>query len=291
MDWLTDGENWPNRNVSRFVNHAGTRWHLQQMGEGPDVLLLHGTGATTHSYADMLPLLAQHARVTALDLPGHGFTTALGHSRPTREGVAEGIAGLLANEGIRPHIIVGHSAGAAVSVELAATKLLEPRGLVVINGSFYPFPGPAQYLFPAMAKMLFLNPFVPSLFAARAQNPAAVRRLMNSTGSRLSEGQMALYEQAFRSRAHVEGTLQMMANWDLVPVKQRLASLEMPVLQVIGMQDGTVRPSGAKKTAAILQHGEILEFEACGHLVHEEQPKKVAKSIRDFAEKIDGTTK
>jgi len=234
----------------------------------------------------MMLLVGKFARVSALDLAGHGFTTALGNSPPARDGVAAGIAGLLESEGVAPQIILGHSAGAAVTVELAAAGLVRPRVLVVINGSFYPVPGRGRDAFPAMAQMLFLNPFVPGLFAARAQKPEAVRRLMNSTGSKLTPAQMALYEQAFRSRAHVEGTLQMMANWDLVPVKERLASLTVPVLQVIGLDDGTVRPSGAKKTAGLLKQGETVEFPGLGHLVHEEKPREVAQTVYDVALKI-----
>ncbi|MFN5717015.1 MAG: alpha/beta fold hydrolase, partial [Bradyrhizobium sp.] len=72
--WSRDGTDWPNRNASVFVEAAGIRWHVQRMGEGPSLLLIHGTGAATHSWRDMLPLLARHFSVVAPDLPGHGFT-------------------------------------------------------------------------------------------------------------------------------------------------------------------------------------------------------------------------
>ena len=53
---------------------AGLRWHVQMMGTGPQVLLLHGAGAATHSWRDVAPLLARDFTVIAPDLPGHGFT-------------------------------------------------------------------------------------------------------------------------------------------------------------------------------------------------------------------------
>ena len=46
--WSRDGGDWPNREASAFVEAAGIRWHVQRMGEGPPLLLLHGTGAATH---------------------------------------------------------------------------------------------------------------------------------------------------------------------------------------------------------------------------------------------------
>jgi len=72
--WELDGQDWPNRDCSRFMTAAGLRWHVQCAGTGPVCLLLHGTGASTHSFRDLLPQLAQTFTVVAPDLPGHGFT-------------------------------------------------------------------------------------------------------------------------------------------------------------------------------------------------------------------------
>ena len=76
LNWERDGRDWPNRASSRFVDAGGLRWHVQVMGEGPVVLLIHGTGASTHSFRALAPLLAPHFTVVVPDLPGHGFTDA-----------------------------------------------------------------------------------------------------------------------------------------------------------------------------------------------------------------------
>jgi len=74
--WERDGRDWPNRSASRFVSAAGLRWHVQQFGTGPVALLVHGTGASTHSWRGLAPILAESFSVVAPDLPGHGFTEA-----------------------------------------------------------------------------------------------------------------------------------------------------------------------------------------------------------------------
>ena len=80
LDWDRDGRDWPHRHASQFVRAAGMRWHVQRMGlpagTAPAALLLHGTGASTHSWRSLMPLLALHFDVLALDLPGHAFTSA-----------------------------------------------------------------------------------------------------------------------------------------------------------------------------------------------------------------------
>src|SRR5262245_61463336 len=69
-----DMGDWPHRDVRRFSRTAGVDGHVQEMGRGPVVLMLHGTGASTHSWRALMPLLATRLRVIAIDLPGHGFT-------------------------------------------------------------------------------------------------------------------------------------------------------------------------------------------------------------------------
>ena len=59
LSWDQDGHDWPNRDASRFVEAAGLTWHVQIAGQGPVLLLLHGTGASTHSWRDLLPGLAE----------------------------------------------------------------------------------------------------------------------------------------------------------------------------------------------------------------------------------------
>ena len=72
--WDHDGLGWPNRDKSQFVDAGGLRWHVQTAGNGPVMLLIHGTAAATHSWGGLLPLLAARYTVVAPDLPGHGFT-------------------------------------------------------------------------------------------------------------------------------------------------------------------------------------------------------------------------
>ena len=104
----------PTGTASGFVEAAGIRWHVQRMGQGPPLLLIHGTGAATHSWRGLLPLLAPHFSVIAPDLPGHGFTQSPPAHRLSLPGMAADIGVLLRKLEVRPEIVVGHSAGAAI---------------------------------------------------------------------------------------------------------------------------------------------------------------------------------
>ena len=125
-DWRVQGKTWPNREASSFVVAGGLRWHVQQMGEGPVLLLLHGAGAATHSWRDLAPLLARDFRVIAPDLPGHGFTDTPPAEGLSLPGMARSLTSLLQALGVKPFMAVGHSAGAALAIRLALGRTDRP---------------------------------------------------------------------------------------------------------------------------------------------------------------------
>lgn len=277
-----DGADWPNRASSRMVTAGGVDWHVQIMGDGPPLLLLHGTGASTHSWRDLAPLLAQQFQVIAPDLPGHGFSTSQGARTQSLPGMARAVAALLDTLGVRPAIAVGHSAGAAVAARLALDRASAPGRLIALNGALTPFEGAAGRLLPGLAKALFLNPFTPRYFAWSA-TPAAVKRLLDGTGSTLDARGVALYERLMRNASHVDGALTMMAHWDLHGLIRDLPQLRAALDLIVAENDRTVPPAGARKLASRLPNAQVHSVPGLGHLAHEEAPALFARLIVDLA--------
>ena len=129
--WDKEGIGWPNRDASRFVDVGRLRWHVQVMGPGagaaPVLLLLHGTGAATHSWRGLMPLLATRFTVVAPDLPGHGFTSGRPTGGLAMTAMARAVGELMAALDLAPALIVGHSAGAAIAVRMAIDGAATPR--------------------------------------------------------------------------------------------------------------------------------------------------------------------
>lgn len=278
-----EGRDWPNREASRFVTAGGLTWHVQEAGEGPPLLLVHGTGAATHSWRGLLPLLARDFRVIAPDLPGHGFTDPL--PTPSLPRMARALAGLLRLLDASPQVAVGHSAGAATLARLCLDGALSPRLLVGLNAALKPFPGMAGFLFPAMARALFLNPVTPRVFAWSADR-AAVERLIGGTGSTLDRTGLDLYRRLFQKPGHVAGALGMMAHWDLAALDRDLPRLAPPLLLIVGGEDRTIAPDVSFGLADRLGGRARVELlRGLGHLAHEEKPEVVAGLIRAGAER------
>lgn len=285
-NWQNEGRDWPNAEASRFVSAGGLRWHVQVMGSGPVILLLHGTGAATHSWRDLAPLLAEHFTVVAPDLPGHGFTSPMRNATPS--GVASVVAALMEALALPPLVTVGHSAGAAIAFTMADKALAAPNGIVSLGGALLPFPGMAGKLFPAMARMLFVNPFAPELFAMRARVPGEIASFLHrSTGSRLDARGILHYERLLKTSGHIGGALALMANWDLEPLQRAIPGLALPILLVHGERDSTIPQATSRTVAARLPNAQTRFLPGLGHLAHEEAPSDHAKLIREFVAQLD----
>jgi magnesium chelatase accessory protein len=280
-EWNRQGRDWPNRETSRFVSAARLRWHVQVMGQGPALLLLHGTGAASHSWRDVAPLLAHRFTVIVPDLPGHGFTGLPYPEGMSLPGMAMRVAALVSELGSAPRVVVGHSAGAAIALQMALDLRLAPGLIISLNGAIKPIRGAG--LFSPLAKLLFLNPFAPRLFSWRAQSPGATDRLLKGTGSTIEPRGVALYERLFRTAGHVEATLGMMAAWDLDDLPRRIARLEPRLLLVAAVGDKAIPPGDAAEIARRAPRAEALLLPSGGHLVHEERPVEIAGLIIDRA--------
>ncbi|MBR0654489.1 alpha/beta fold hydrolase BchO [Plastoroseomonas arctica] len=277
--WDRDGRDWPNRAHSSFPFAANMRWHVQRMGRGPVALLLHGTGAATHSWRGLLPILAKDFDSIAPDLPGHGFTATPAADGLSLPGMARRIAALLDALQARPSLIIGHSAGAAIAMRMALDGLARPDGIIAINGAMLPLAGIAGSVFSPLAKLLAGLPLVPWLVALRAEDRAVVERLLRGTGSSIDRAGVEFYTRLFSRRGHVAATLGMMAAWDLGRLERDLPSLELPLAVIIGANDRTVPAAEQRRVVARLRHAECITLPGLGHLAHEEAPDAVASAV------------
>lgn len=281
-DWAREGRGWPNAEFSQFLKAGELTWHVQVTGDGPALLLLHGTGAATHSWRDLLPTLAKHFSVIAPDLPGHGFTRGVLAQGPTLPNVARAVSALVDTIGQRPVHVIGHSAGAAIGLQMLLDGHIEPDSFVALSPALLPFPGIAAQLFPTLAKMLFLNPFAPHIFARMAGPTREVERFMGkSTGSKIDAAGVEFYGRLLRKPDHIRGTISMMASWDLETLKRDLPRIAVPVTVLHGDRDSAIPMSKAQEATKLIPKAVFKRLERLGHLAHEEAPDLVAALIME----------
>lgn len=271
---------WPHRAASRQITAAGHRWHVQEMGAGKLLLLIHGAGGSLHCWRDLAPLLAQHYRVISLDVAGHGFSQAGRAGRAGLDAVAQDIAALAKDQEWQIDAAIGHSAGAAIALRLA--QILPLRAVVGLNPALSLFDGVAGWLFPVMAKSLSMLPFAPMLGARMLGNPAQIGRMLAQTGATIDDAGRAQYLYLARRPAHIAATLDMMAAWYLRPLLAQLGQIKVPVLLLTGARDGAVPPSSAAAAARAMPAARAHILDGYGHLLPEEAAGEIAPMILDF---------
>ena len=305
LSWDRDGADWPLREHSRFISQGHLRWHVQRLLPPPSAAaaarpqrlwLLHGTGASTHTWRDAAPILAQHHEVISVDLPGHAFTRGAVDEDLTLPGMARALialqAALSAEEqpgpaspspagGAAPRadVWIGHSAGAAVGLQV---MMLEPsvvREVISLNGALLPWGGRAASLFMPVARALATNPWTTRFFVWNARRPGTVDLLLRDTGSVIDERGHRLYERLAHNEVHLRAVLRMMAQWELEPFARELPRLQGRVTLISSAQDGTVPPSISARAAALIPGSKLIALPRWGHLGHEEAPAEWASLV------------
>ena len=100
-------------------------------GEGPQVLLIHGVGLKAEAWAAQIETLAQTFRVVAVDIPGHGQSDAF-----TATANLAAFTDVIAVYLDRPTVVVGHSFGAMIALDIAVQHSCQINGVAALNAIF-----------------------------------------------------------------------------------------------------------------------------------------------------------
>ncbi len=278
-----------------YIDLRGLPFHYRDWGgDGRPVLLLHGLASTCHIWDLVAPLLAQDFRVAALDQRGHGLSAQVdgGYDFATVSGDAAQFIDSLGWE--RP-VIVGHSWGADVALELAAAKPDLAAGLIFVDGgTIEPSARPGWSLEQAredMAPPIFTG-FTPEMMRARVKEGA---RFGPNPSETIVEAVLAnfrvLEDGTIQSNLRRENHLRIIdALWDHKP-SQLYPTLQCPVLMLPARQSTPDamdrrfrREESIAKAASLLPVSKTVWLDDSIHDVPLQRPELVASTIREHIE-------
>lgn len=279
--------NWPLREFSEFVLCGETLWHTQRIGAGPVVLLLHGTGASTHSMADLATLLSQRFTCVLIDLPGQGFTPALRERKHLLSAMSSAVADLCDQLDLVPDYVIGHSAGAAVGIRMSLDTPIAPKGILSINGALLPFGALIEPMMIKAARGLSQSSRVVHFLARRGTGEAYVRRALRDTGAAISEPMIKRYAQLISQPEHIEGTLRMMGGWELGKLAADLAHVNTPVHLIGSAKDHIVPATRAHRATRDIPGATAVTLSDAGHLIHEADPQRIFDEFMLFLNRLN----
>jgi pimeloyl-ACP methyl ester carboxylesterase len=273
--------------------HVGrTRISTLTMGEGPDILLLHGLGATKASFFETAAALSRTHRVHAVDLPGFGSSSKPALAAYDATYFADAVLGVMDGLEIERAHLVGNSLGGRVAIEVGlrspervgALGLLCPAVAFVRRG-YHPI---VRLLRPELgilphrfARGTVANQFW-ALFADRDQVDPSVadvvveefQRIYGSAGARL----------AFLSAAR---NVYLERPFGRDGFYTRLGELKPPALFVWGSHDKLIPSALSRHVAESLPGAEQIVLDACGHVPQVERPEQTNGLLERFFARAD----
>lgn len=258
---------------------AGTVLHVRDDGPraAPALLLLHGFGASLHTWEPWAEALAGRFRVVRVDLPGFG----LSDPDPTGDysderGVAVLVA-LLDRLAIDRATVVGNSLGGRLAWRLAAARPDRVARLVLIAPDGFASPG-FSYGQPAEvpAALGLMRWVLPPLLVRESIAPAY------ADPARLTPERLARYRDLMLAPGIRGAMLDRMAGTVLVPPEPLLARITAPTLLLWGERDQMIPVRNATDYLRALPDARLVTFPDLGHVPHEEAPAAAIEPLLRF---------
>jgi pimeloyl-ACP methyl ester carboxylesterase len=264
---------------STFVEVLGDRIHLRDTGPrtASALILLHGFGASLHTWDAWAKLLDSDFRVIRIDLPGFGLTgpDPSGDYSDTRFMAI--LTGLMDQLGLPKATIIGHSMGGRLAWRFAADHPERVEKLVLMAPDGFASPGLEYGIPPKLPLLMQVLPYVLPMPLLRATLAPAY-----GNKAAMTDAVVEAYRDMMLAPGVRRAILARMAQTVLVDPAPLLRRIQAPTLLLWGEQDAMVPHSNAADYLRDLPHAQLVSFPGLGHLTQEDAPAETVAALRRF---------
>ncbi len=248
----------------RTISTARGGVTCREAGDGEPLVLLHGIGSGSASWAAQLDALAGRFRVVAWDAPGYGGSDVLPMAEPAALDYAETLAALLDALGIGGARIVGHSLGALIACAFARRWPDRVAGLMIADpAAGYANADPAVRAERMAARIGLLERLGPEGMARER-----AYALLSDNASAEARARV----EAVMARIRPDGYRQAVAMLFGADIHDDAKRISVPVLVVCGGADTVTPPDGCRKVAESFPNARFAILPGLGHACYVEDP-------------------
>ncbi len=266
-------------------NGKPVRLAVREKGKGKPILLIHGLGASSYTWHEIMPDLAKSHRVLALDLKGFGDSDKPLDNAYSIADQAKLVREYIAENNLRGLTLVGHSYGGAVAMSVALDNSASSRKridkLVLIDSLSYKQPVPFFFrlLQTPIVGELGLNLIPPDVQISRAMRVAYYH------SSKVDPETVAVYANPLQSEGGKHAllsTIDSLMTEDADAISARYHTLNTPTLLIWCAHDRIVPMTFGKRLFHDLPNATIDVIDECGHIPQEEEPVETLAAIQQF---------
>lgn len=274
---------------STFLAVDGMQVHLRDEGPRDDaapLLLLHGTGASLHTWDGWAAALAPRRRVIRVDLPGFGLTGPFGGSYVPDDyrgdTYARFVLDLLDALRVPRASIGGNSLGGEVAWRAVSLAPQRFHQLILVDATGYDFTPDAVPLGLQAARIPLLNRLGEHLLP-RAVVAASLRSVYGDP-SRVSDALVERYFELALREGNRRALRLRLQQLEMGEHAQRIKTLALPTLVLWGGRDRLVLPGNAQRFASDIRGARVVMFDDLGHVPQEEDPARTVAAVAEFLE-------
>lgn len=259
------------------AGEAEIAWDV--FGEGPPVVLVHGTPSWSYLWRKVAPVLSQSFTVYAFDLHGYGDSPAPKDADLSIAAHARVLVELLDRWGLDRPAVAGHDIGGAIA--LRAHLLHERRfsRIALVDAVVL-----APWITPT-TRHVQAHLDVYRTMPAHIFERITAAHLRTAVHRGFSEQAFAAYHGRWAGEAGQAAYLQKVACFDEDDTRELeplLPDLDVPVQIVWGEHDAWLQPAGARRLAELIPGARVRLIEGAGHFSTEDAPDEVARTLADF---------
>lgn len=269
--------------ASSFMEIGGLSLHVSDEGVKNDatpIVLIHGTGASLHTWNGWTSTLKNQRRVIRFDLPGFGLTGPEPQNNYTIENYTDYLIKLLDALGIPKAIVAGNSLGGYIAWATAIRYPDRVSKLVLVDASGYPYQAesvPIAFKLSQnkLAKILLKN-FIPK-FIVRS----SIENVYGDPSLVSDDLVDRYYQLALRegNRAAISERFTQTQPGDL---RFKLGELTVPTLLLWGGKDKLIPLHVGEQFKKDIPHSTLVVFDELGHVPHEEAPETTLSPVLAF---------
>lgn len=268
---------------SQFAEIAGLRVHLRDEGPREDaepIVLLHGTGASLHTWEGWAAALRGERRVISYDMPGFGLTGPAPDANYTIENYARVVIAVLDHLGVQRCVLVGNSLGGYVAW---ATTVLHPERvarLVLVDAGGYPYQSRSVPLGFRIARTPVLRDLMREVLP-RSVIESSVRNIYGDPGKVTPELVDRYFDLTTRA-GNRQALGERFAQTQPGELARRVPEIKAPTLIIWGGRDRLIPPDQGDRFHKEISGSQLKVFEALGHVPQEEDPAATVAAFREF---------